>query len=298
MFEIIGKNKTITGFIVIMFVALVAAIIYAIGYISNIDMHFMVPIALIVSIVTSIGTYYYSDSIVLAVSGARPADDKEFKYIKDNLEGLCIAAGLKTIPRLYIIDDTAPNAFATGRNPENAIICLTTGLLDKLEMYELEGVIAHELGHIKNYDILLSTIVTVMVGMIALLADWFTRSMFWGGGDDEDSGGGNVILVVVGIILIILAPIIAQFMQFALSRNREYLADATAIEFTRNPNGLINALKKISDDREPLEAANKATANMYIINPFKEKDQMTWMQRMFSTHPPIQDRIRAIENIH
>ncbi len=298
MFEIVRKNKRITGFIVFMFIALIAVIVYSVGYVSSMDMYLMIPLALIISIITSIGTYYYSDRIVLAVSGARPADDKEFKYIKDNLEGLCIAAGLRTVPRLYIIDDSAPNAFATGRNPENAVICLTTGLLDKLEMYELEGVIAHELGHIKNYDILISTIATVMVGMIALLADWFTRTMFWGRDDDDSGGGRNPFLLIIGILLIVLSPIIAQFMQLALSRNREYLADATAIEFTRNPNGLINALKKISDDKEPLEAANKATANMYIINPFKEREQMTWMQRMFATHPPIEDRINAIQNIH
>lgn len=297
MFEVINSNKRKTVFIVLLFVALLAAVIATIGYYNNVSPYFMVPVAIIISILMSIGTYYYSDSIVLKVSGARPADENEYKYLKDNLEGLCIAAGLKTVPKLYIIDDSAPNAFATGRNPENSIICVTSGLLEKLEMYEIEGVIAHELGHIRNYDILLSTIVTVMVGMIALLADWFLRSRLLGGDDDDDSAIGK-ILGVIGIVLIILSPFIAQLMQLALSRNREYLADATAIEFTRNPQGLINALIKISGDKEPLEVANKATANLYIANPFKERNEMTWLQRMFATHPPIEERVKALQNIH
>lgn len=299
MFEVISKNKRITIIIVLMFIILLAGVIYAIGYYSNIDPYFMVPIALIFSIISSIGTYYYSDKIVLSISGARPATDNEYKYIQKNLEGLCLAAGLDTVPKLYVIDDSAPNAFATGRNPKNSVICLTTGLLEKLEMSEIEGVLAHELAHIKNYDILLSTVVTVLIGMITLLIDWFLRRGFYLRKRSRDGKGNiNIIVAIIGLMLIIIAPIIAQLMRFALSRRRELLADATAVEFTRNPEGLINALLKISNDKEPLEAANKATANMYIVNPFKGEHKVSWLERLYSTHPPIEDRVKALRNIY
>lgn len=297
MFEVIDSNKRKTFIIVVLFVVLLSGVVIAIGYFNNIEPYFMLPIALILSIFTSIGTYYFSDSIILSISGARPADQREHKVLHDELEGLCIAAGLSNIPKLYVIDDSAPNAFATGRNPENSVICVTTGLLDKLDKYELEAVLAHELAHIKNYDILLSTIATVLVGTVTLLADWFTRSIFYGR-RRGDRSKGNPILLIIGLILIILAPIIGQLLKMSLSRNREFLADATAVEFTRNPQNLIDALTKLTDDREPLEAANKATANMYIVSPFKGREEASWLERLYSTHPPIQERVDALKNIH
>jgi len=251
-----------------------------------------IPLAIIISIGSTCGSYYFSDKIVLSISRARIASYDEDRMIKDNLEGLCIAASMP-MPRLYIIDDSAPNAFATGRNPDNAVICVTTGLIDKLDSYEMETVLAHELAHIKNYDILLSTIATVMVGIITLLADWFFRIGFRSRNRKSNLNG---IAAILGIILIIFAPIIAQFMRLALSRNREYLADATAVEFTRNPDALIRALTKLTDDHEPLEAANKATANMYIVTPFKGRTE-GFIAKLFSTHPPINDRIEALRKI-
>lgn len=301
MFEVIDKNKRKTIFIVSFFVLLLSGVIWSIGYVNNIDMYLMVPVAFGISIFASIISYYNSDKIVLAVSGARRATEEEHKYIISNLEGLCIAAGLSNVPRLYIIDDSAPNAFATGRNPENSVICLTTGIIEKLDMYELEGVLAHELAHIKNYDILLSTIVTVMVGMIGLLSDFFLRSMGRSRRRSEDDNKGNglqAVFMLVGVLLLILAPIISRLMKLALSRNREYLADATAVEFTRNPEGLMHALAKISGDDEALEVANRATANLYIVSPLKGNQQVSWIDKLYATHPPIQDRIDALSNLY
>ena len=211
-----------------------------------------------------------------------------------------IAAGLPK-PRCYVIDDTAPNAFASGRNPENSVIVVTTGLLQKLNRAELEGVIAHEMSHIKNYDVLVQTLAVVMVGIVALLSDWTLRTFFWGGGRrrsrDRSSGGGNAaaILIVVALALAILSPIIAQLLRLAISRKREFLADASGAMLTRYPPGLASALKKLSADREPLEAANKATAHLYIVNPLK--DIKGRVNRLFSTHPPIEDRIAALEKM-
>lgn len=300
MFEVIDSNKRRTIVIVGLFLVFLFAVILAVGYVYQMDLYFLVPMAAILSVITSVGSYYYSDSIVLSISRAVPADDIQFRHVYDILQGVCIAAGISKVPRLYIIYDTAPNAFATGRNPEHSVICVTSGILDKLSDYELEGVLAHELAHIKNYDILLGTVVTVLVGMSTLLADWFTRGMFRGrrGRDNGRGRGSNPILLIIGIVLILLAPMIAQIMKLALSRNREYLADATAIEFTRNPQGLIDALSKISQDREPLEQANKATANLYIVNPLKGEEAASWLEKLYSTHPPIEERITALKNIH
>ena len=211
------------------------------------------------------------------------------------LDALVVSSGLNSTPRLYVVEDAQPNAFATGRNPENAVICVTTGLLDKLDYYELEGVIAHELAHIKNYDIRLSAVVSVMVGFVVMLSDWFTRIAFWGGTRDrDDDSKGNGILMIIGLIFLILAPIFGKLMQLAVSRKREYLADATAIQFTRNPDGLISALIKISDDPNQLKVANNATENMYIANPFKNKKKSSIL---WSTHPSIEDRVEALRNL-
>jgi heat shock protein HtpX len=219
------------------------------------------------------------------------------------VEGLAIAAGIPK-PRCYVIDDTAPNAFASGRNPENAVVVVTTGILQKLNRAELEGVIAHELSHIKNYDILVQTLAVVMVGVIVLMSDWILRTFLWGGRgrrrSSSEKGGGNLgaILIVVALVLAILSPIIAQLLRLAVSRKREFLADADGAMLTRYPTGLASALRKLSADREPLEAANKATAHMYIINPLKDqKHGGGAMAKLFSTHPPIEDRIAALEKM-
>ena len=211
-----------------------------------------------------------------------------------------VTSGLPVKPRLYVVDDNQPNAFATGRNPENAVICVTTGLLEKLDYYELEGVIAHEMSHIKNYDIRLSCVVSVMVGFIVMLSDIFSRALFWGGSRDRDSdNNGNGILMLIGFIFLILSPIFGSLMQLALSRKREFLADSTAVEFTRNPEGLISALQKLDSDPNQLETANSATANMYIVNPFKSntKEGKKKSSNIWSTHPSIEDRINALRNI-
>jgi heat shock protein HtpX len=257
-------------------------------------------IAGVIAVAMTFGSYFASDKIVLAISRARPVKKEDYPYLYNVVEGLAIAAGLPK-PRCYVIDDTAPNAFASGRNPENSVIVVTTGLLQKLNRSELEGVIAHEMAHIKNYDILVQTLAVVMVGIVALLSDWTLRTFFWGGGrrrsKDKSSGGGNAgqILIVVALVLAILSPIIAQLLRLAISRKREFLADANGALLTRYPPGLASALKKLSADREPLEAANKATAHMYIVNPLKNIKGR--MNKLFSTHPPIEKRIAELEKM-
>jgi heat shock protein HtpX len=234
---------------------------------------------------------------VLGISGAREADRKRDFLFYTVSENLAIASGLPK-PRLYVINDSAPNAFATGRDPKHAVICATSGLLEKLTKVELEGVIAHELSHIKNYDTRLQSIVAVMVGLIALLGDWFLRSRLFGSKDREDNNSG-AIFMVLGLVFAILSPIIAQLMQLAISRRREYFADASSVKITRQPSGLISALKKLSEDTEPLEAANKATAHLYIVNPFKGKRNgiTNKLAGLFNTHPPIEERIRVLSQM-
>ena len=296
MFRIIGKNKMKTGIIVVGIFIFLALILYLVGYLFDFGI-FIIPFAVIISIMVSFFSYYYSDKMVLKLNGARPADPETDKIVTSVLENICIAAGTP-MPRVYIIDDPSPNAFATGRNPEHAVVCVTTGILKILDYYELEGVLAHELSHIKNYDILLTTVATIMIGVIVIVANFCTRSLFFGGGrgrrSNDNSGGGQAIILAIGLIFIILAPIAGQLLKMALSRNREYLADATAVEFTRNPQGLIGALSKLESNPTPLSRANKATASMYIVNPLKGINA----KELLSTHPPIQKRIEALKNIH
>ena len=243
--------------------------------------------AVIFSILMSVGSYWYSDKIVLKMSKARLVEFEDNKELYRLVENLCITAGLP-LPKIYIIDDTAPNAFATGRDPEHAVVAVTKGLLQKLDRSELEGVIAHELSHIGNRDILLATVVVVLVGIVALLADFFRYSLWFGGGNRDNKGGGW--MVIVAILLSILAPLFALLIQLAISRKREFLADADAALLTRYPEGLASALRKISGDSEKLEVANRATAHLYIANPFKGKKVSKW----FMTHPPIEERIAAL----
>lgn len=298
MLQDIRKNKIKSGLIVSLFIIVITLIIYYVCMAFDLG-YFSIVIALVFSIATAWGSYYYSDQIVLKLNHARPATKEEDQKLVNILDALMLSSGLEYKPRLYVVEDAQPNAFATGRNQKNAVICVTTGLLEKLDYYELEGVIAHEMGHIKNSDILLSAVVTVMVGFIVMLADIVSRMLFWGGGRsrDNDSGKGNAILMLIGLVCLILSPIFGKLMQLAISRKREYLADATAVEFTRNPDGLISALRKLDADPNELQVANSATENMYIVNPFRSKDKKKKKTNWFSTHPSIEDRIAALEKI-
>ena len=296
MFEDIKKNKIKSWVIVLAFLVVISLIIYYICMALDLG-PISIFIAMIFSILTTWGSYYYSDRIVLSLNKARPATREENLKLVNILDSLVVSSGLPCTPKLYIVEDAQPNAFATGKNPENSVICVTTGLLDKLEYYELEGVIAHEMAHIKNYDIRLSAIVSVMVGFVVMLADWFTRIAFWGGFRDRDEDSkGNGILMLIGLIFLILSPIFGKLMQLAISRKREFLADATAVEFTRNPDGLISALVKISGDPNELNVANKSTENMYIVNPFRDKKNKK-STSLWSTHPSTEDRIEALRNL-
>ena len=248
----------------------------------------------IFSVLMSFSSYWWSDKIVLAMSKAKEINHDSNRELFHIVENLCITAGLP-MPKIYIIEDSAPNAFATGRDPKHGVICLTTGIIQKLEKTELEGVIAHELSHIGNRDILISTVVVVLVGFITLLADWFRHWAFWGGKSRDNEGGGQLrlILMIVAIVLSILAPIAAMLMQLTISRKREFLADADGALLTRYPDGLARALEKISADQEPLEAANRATAHLFMVNPFKGKK----ISKLFMTHPPIEDRVKALRGM-
>ena len=296
MFEDIKKNKIKSWFIVLLFLTFIAVIVYYICMALDLG-ELSIIIAMIFAIVSTWGSYYYSDKIVLKLNNARPATREEDLKLVNILDSLVISAGLPEKPQLYVIEDAQPNAFATGRNPKHAVICITTGLLEKLDYYELEGVLAHEMSHIKNYDILLSAVVSVMVGFVVILSDWFTRISFYGGRrgrDGDNDNNGNAIIMLIGLIFLILAPIFGQLMQLAISRKREFLADATAIEFTRNPDGLISALEKISADPNELKVANKATENIYIANPFRNKKKSS---DLWSTHPSTEARIEALRNL-
>lgn len=291
----IEGNKVKTYLIMAFFMGFIALAAFIFGKASGYGISFA-GIALIISGLLSLGSYYWGDKIVLAMSGAHPADrNKDFNFYTV-AENLSIAAGIPK-PQLYIIEDSAPNAFATGRDPNHAVICATRGILEKLDRTELEGVIAHELSHVKNFDTRLLAVVAVLVGMVAFLADWFMRSLWWGGlrknrNNDERGLGG--IIMIVGIILAILSPIIASLIQLSISRRREFLADASGALLTRYPEGLAKALEKISKDREVLEAATNATAHLYIINPFKGKNFGAWFAGLFDTHPPIEERIKIL----
>jgi heat shock protein HtpX len=298
MYEQISSNKRKSVFLILFFVVLIFVLSWVFGQLFEIG-PYAVVLAIIIAIAMTFGSYYASDKIVLAVSRARPVTKKEYPYLYNVVEGLAIAAGLPK-PRCYIIDDTAPNAFASGRNPKNSVVVVTKGLLEKLNRVELEGVIAHEMAHIKNYDVLVQTLSVVMVGIVALLSDWILRSFFWGGRGRRRSSshrGGNAmaIIALVGILLAVFSPLIAQLLRFSVSRKREFLADANGALLTRYPPGLASALKKLDADREALEVANKATAHLYIVNPLK--DIKGKANKMFSTHPPVEERIAALEKM-
>ena len=291
MFENIKKNKIKTGIIVSIFILMITLIVYYICMAFDLGIASII-VALAVSILSAMISYYNCDKIVLSMNNARPATEEEFKKLNNILDALMISSGLEYRTKLYVVDDAQPNAFATGRNPEHSVICVTTALLERLDYYEIEGVLAHELSHISNYDIRLSAVITVMVGLVVMLSDMFTRSFIYRERDNDRESNGNAIIMVVGLICLILSPIFAKLLQLAVSRRREYLADATAIQFTRNPEGLISALEKISADPNELSTASNATAHMYISEPFRKKTS-SW----FSTHPPVEDRIEALKNL-
>ncbi|TMG54990.1 MAG: zinc metalloprotease HtpX [Chloroflexi bacterium] len=251
------------------------------------------PFAFALAVGSGLASYFAGDQIILAQSRAREIGPDQEKVLHDVVEALALGLGIPT-PKLYVIEDSAPNAFATGRDPRHASVAVTRGLLDKMDRTELEGVIAHELSHVGNRDIRVMLLVTILVGTVALLADWMWRSFFWTrGGRRERDGGGNAIIAVIAIALALLTPIIATLIQLAVSRQREYLADASGALLTRYPSGLASALRKIAADPEPLEVANKATASLYIANPLK--DAPAFFDHLFDTHPPIEERIRRLE---
>ena len=254
-----------------------------------------VGLSFIIAGIMNFVSYFWSDKIVLGVSGAKQIDLKSHPQLFRTVENLCIAAGLP-LPKIYIIEDSAPNAFATGRDPKHAAIAFTTGILEKLNKQELEGVTAHELSHVGNRDTLVMAVVSVLVGTIALLADFFMRSM-WYGGRDNDSKGNNTIFLVLAIVAAILAPIVATMIQLAVSRRREFLADASGALLTRYPQGLASALQKISGDKEALEVANRGTAHLYIVNPLKGKQAGEWLAGLFNTHPSLEARIKALREM-
>jgi len=299
MYKEIDSNKRRTIFLMMVFLVFVIGMGYLLAlYFNNM---FILVVAVVVAVVQALVSCYASDSITLSISGANEVPKKEpYLELHRLVENLAITAGIPK-PRIFVIADSAPNAFATGRDPKHASIAVTTGLLEKLNKQELEGVIAHEMSHIGNYDIRLMTVIVVLVGVVALLSDFFMRWTWFGGGkrsNDSDSGNSQLqlILFVVAIILAILAPIIATIIQLSISRKREYLADASGALLTRYPEGLASALEKISKDPDSLEVANKATAHLYIASPFKTKESGSsgFMVGLFETHPPITDRVKKL----
>ena len=298
MYEQITSNKRRSALLIIGFALLVGLVVVVINYLLGFGLVGFV-IAAAVATATAFISYYNSDKVALAMSRAKPADERTYARYHNLVEGLCIASGLPK-PRLYIIEDDAPNAFATGRNPEHAAIAVTTGLLEKMNRVELEGVLAHELSHVKNYDVLVMTLAVTMVGTIVLLSDFFLRFMFWGGGRRNNEQNNNpigVIFVIFGVVLLLFSPIIARMMQLAVSRQREYLADSSGVSLTRYPPGLISALKKLQADSTVIDTASKATAHLWIEEPLDTKSHKLGVRanKLFATHPPLEERIAALE---
>jgi len=298
----ISENRRNSTLLALIVMALFGVLGFAIGYaITGYTAGALgvSGIALLLGSLAAVGSYFGGDSVVLSVSGAKEVDETSAPQLLNVVREMSIAANVP-MPKVYVIDDTAPNAFATGRDPNHASVAITTGLLEKLDREELQGVIGHEMSHVRNFDIRFALLVGVLVGSIALMADFFLRFTFWGGGrrsnnDNRGSGGLQVVFFVIAILLSILAPIAARFVQLAVNRQREYLADASSVELTRNPYGIERALAKISEDQEVLEVANRATQHMYFTNPIKKFEQRA--SGLFSTHPPTLDRINRLRQL-
>ncbi len=285
-YDEMAGNKTRTYLLFVVFLFLIFLVSYAFGVYVGVG-QYGVSFAVIISVLLTLVMYYQSDKIVLASTGAREASKNEFPHLVHTVEGLAIAAGIP-MPRVYVMEDESINAFATGRDPQHAIVAVTTGALKKLNRLELEGVIAHELSHVKNYDIRVMMLATVFAGAVILLSDLFVRSAFWGGGNRQGRGGAGFV-VLLGFLFAILSPLFAQLIKLAISRQREFLADASGAQLTRYPDGLAAALEKIGKDGARMQRASEATAHLFISNPFKSS-----FTNWFSTHPPLQERIKKL----
>jgi heat shock protein HtpX len=292
----ISHNKIKTDLFIAIFIAFIIALGFAFDYAYNSPG--ILVFAVLFSVVSAVFSYYFSDSITLSMSHAEPVERKDNPVLYNIVDNLAITAGLPT-PKIYIINDPAMNAFATGRDPKHAVICVTAGLLQKMDKQELEGVIAHELSHVGNYDIRLSTIVVVLAGTVTLLADWFLRFSFFGGRRKNSNDGSSIIFLIIGLLLAVLSPIAATIIQLAISRKREYLADASGALLTRYPEGLASALEKIQKESMPMAEASKATAHLYIANPLQGPDGKTksLFAGLFDTHPPIEERIKRLREM-
>lgn len=291
-YNLVSQNKKKTWFIMILFVIIFTGFFYLIGKYFD-DPGGYLFLGLIISTVSSISSYFYSDKIVLFTVGAKPASKKQFFDFYTVTENLAIASGLP-MPKLYVIDDPSPNAFATGRDPKHAVVCATTGLLKMLDRSDIEGVVAHELSHIKNYDILLASIVSVLVGAISIVSDWIIRSLWWRGKDDDERK--NPVMGFILILALIITPIVATLIQLAISRKREFLADASAVLITRNPKGLADALEKINRYQTG-RFIPTSMAHLFIVNPLNAKNSLNWLSNLFSTHPPIEERIKLLREM-
>ena len=287
LFRQISDNKRKSWLFVGFLFVLVALAVWFFGLLTGMG-SFGFILAIIIALLSAVGSYYYSDKLVIASTGAQPAEGQQFRKFHSLVEGLCIAGGLPK-PKLYYLQDDAINAFATGRDPQHAVVCVTTGALQKLDKSELEGVLAHELSHVKNYDMRLMTFAVVMVGIIGILAQMFLR-MRLGGGNNREGGRGLMALFLLGILFMILAPVFAKLVQFAISRKREYLADASGAALTRYPDGLAGALEKIKAEDQPVKTASETTASLFFANPLSASSWKNW----FSTHPPVEERIKRL----
>ncbi len=289
----IDSNIRKTWLLVVLFLVFIIFVGYIFSYIYNNQA--ILYFAIIFSVLMNIFSYWFSDSVVIKLSGAKPAKREEFFTLYTTVENLAITAGLP-VPKVYVIEDAAPNAFATGRNKEHAVVAVTTGLLSQLNKNELEGVIAHELSHVGNRDILISTMVVVLVGLISIISDMFVRFSYWGRGDGNEKNNIGMVIAIIGFVLAILSPVIATLIQLAISRKREFLADASGVLLTRYPEGLVGALEKISAYSQPMKNARNITAHLYISNPFGKKG-LKGMHKLFMTHPPIEERIKALREM-
>jgi heat shock protein HtpX len=304
MYERIASNVRKTWFLMLGFIAFVALIGFFFGYYTGFGM-WGLAIAVVIALAMTWGSYFSSDRIALSMSRAKPADQENYAQLHNLIEGLSIASGVPK-PRVYLVNDPAPNAFATGRNPEHGAIAVTTGLLARMNRDELEGVLAHELSHIKNRDTLVMTIAVTSVGVIVLLADWMIRALWWGGSRNERGGGLGAPIAILGMVLLVISPIVAQVLQFAISRQREFLADVDAVHMTRHPEGLINALGKLKTDPTVVRTASRATAHLWIESPIQRdahaetkttKKSGALLNRLFDTHPSLDSRIEALRSL-